>query len=495
MVTKFSLKQMERPQWIKIVVLPSACALRPSVYFFTNTTNTDVRVTGYRCFAKRKMAAPRLFKTFLLAASFLVSMCVFFIAYLTSSSMGFGTLSIKRAGILLGIFVPVIFLISYFVVWRNLVLRPMKSMEKSCVQGVVFHTWTAALFVFLLFAHFSQLCILFLGKTTEVGTVSFVSFICFGALFVLAAVIFMFEIVEFFLKMTFQRGLSWEWFQENWLVIRAVMIVVISSCLVAVSVMNAAEGPVVKPVEIPVRKLPLSMHGLRIVQLSDIHLGPTVGKSQLQKSVNVANALKPDITVITGDLVDSTVENLVEAVSPLQQLRATHGVYYVTGNHEYYTYDVKHWLSHLKSLDIVCLSNSFVRIVHAQKPRDWFYLAGTNDIEGKRMYEKEHQFDLDKALASTDSDHAIILLAHQPKAAKQAVQSQYDISLILSGHTHGGQMFPITIPAYLFSPYFAGIYQPKEGTYVYVSSGTWYNGPPMRLFSRAEITLITLLAS
>ncbi|XP_038078330.1 transmembrane protein with metallophosphoesterase domain-like [Patiria miniata] len=444
------------------------------------------------------MAAPKASKNLLFAASFLVSLLVFFLAYLASSSLGFGTLSIKRAGILLGVFVPVIFLISYFLVWRSLVLKPMQNVrgrEKGLVLHQLFRTWAAVLFIFLLFAHLSQPCVLFLGKVTEVGTVSYLSFVCFGALFILGTVVLIFEIVEFVLKLTILKGLHWQWFQENWLILRVVVVAVITSVLVAVSLMTAAKGPMIKPLQLPVRKLPLSMNGLRIVQLSDIHLGPTVGRSQLQQAVDMANDLKPDIVVITGDLVDSTVENLVEAVSPLQQLKATHGVFYVTGNHEYYTFDVDHWLSHLKSLGIVCLPNSFVRIVQPDKPQDWFYLAGTNDIEGKRMYDTEHHFDLDKALDGTDSDHAIILLAHQPRAAKQAVQSQYDISLILSGHTHGGQMFPVNIAAYLTNPYFAGIYQPKEGTYVYVSSGTWYNGPPMRLFSRAEITVITLLAS
>ncbi|XP_071786137.1 transmembrane protein with metallophosphoesterase domain-like [Asterias amurensis] len=427
--------------------------------------------------------------------------CSFFtLSHLQSGgAVGLNTKSPMRALKLLMVILPMSFFLSYFLAWKMLIITPREKLQQESPkweQGYfLFKVWTLLLFVLLLFAHLSFPYMLSMGTVVEVSPVPYILFASLGTSMILGGVLIKMKVLEVFMSCLLS-GFRWRWLECNWYLIRGALVAVIVSCLATVSMMNAAAGPVVKEVQVPVRKLPLSMNGMKVVQLSDIHIGPTVGRKQLQQAVATTNSLKPDIVVITGDLVDSTVEHLTDAVAPLSQLIARYGVFYVTGNHEYYTHDVKNWIEHLQSLGITCLSNKNVKIVDPARAQDWFYIAGTHDIEAKRvMMDEEDHFNLDVALEDTDSEHAVILLAHQPKAARLAIQSQYDISLILSGHTHGGQFYPANILSYLASPYFAGIYQPKDGSYVYVSSGSWYNGPPLRLFSRSEITLLTLLST
>ncbi|XP_071957739.1 transmembrane protein with metallophosphoesterase domain-like isoform X2 [Antedon mediterranea] len=231
---------------------------------------------------------------------------------------------------------------------------------------------------------------------------------------------------------------------------------------------------------------------MRIVQISDIHLGPTVGKSQLQRAVELTNSLNPDLVSITGDLVDAPVSYLSEAVLPLNQLNPQYGTYFVTGNHEYYTGDVDAWIVYLKTLGVKCLHNENIKIRHQVQDKDFFYLVGTDDVQGETFKYGDHGFKLDKALEGTDQKHAIILLAHRPSAAYSALSADKGIKLVLSGHTHGGQLFPAIVWVYFLNPYFIGLYQYSATSYVYVSSGTFYWGIPMRMFSTPEVTLITL---
>lgn len=208
--------------------------------------------------------------------------------------------------------------------------------------------------------------------------------------------------------------------------------------------------------------------------------------------------LEPDVTVIVGDLCDSEASTLRTAVAPLGQLHSRLGTYFVTGNHEYYTSDVSNWFALLESLNVKPLHNENVKIsaIRAQhgsgEDGDWICLAGVDDIEADVLHYSGHGMDLDKALGGCSPDHTTILLAHQPLAAKRALQARPDINLILSGHTHAGQIFPLNVAAYLLNPFFAGLYQVAQTTFVYVSPGTAYYGIPMRLGSRAEITELIL---
>ncbi|XP_005103039.1 transmembrane protein with metallophosphoesterase domain [Aplysia californica] len=258
---------------------------------------------------------------------------------------------------------------------------------------------------------------------------------------------------------------------------------------------TASQPPGVESVKIPVKDLPNNLYGLSIVQLSDIHLGPTVGLSKLQMIVDIVNKERPDVIVLTGDLVDGKAETLRGATQPLKSLTSKYGKYFVTGNHEYYTGDVDNWFSLLRSVGFTVLHNSNVRIPAelSENEDGQICLAGTDDLQADKIQYGEHRFDLAQALLSCSTALPVILLAHQPKAARLAVDSKYRVDVVLSGHTHGGQLFPMMAGAYLLNPFYAGLYSVGDNRHVYVSRGTQYWGIPMRIGTRMEITKITLV--
>jgi len=240
----------------------------------------------------------------------------------------------------------------------------------------------------------------------------------------------------------------------------------------------------VKRVKVALGKLPAALDGYTIVQLSDVHVGPTIGLAFIEELVAKVNALKPDLVAITGDLVDGSVAALGDLVRPLEKLRTKDGVYFVTGNHEYYS-GAEEWVRFLGSLGVRVLENERVAIGATAG----FDLAGVNDWTA-------HQFgegaDLKRAVAGRDASRALVLLAHQPKQIEEAAQLGVDLQL--SGHTHGGQLFPFNYLVGLQQPYVEGLHNHGRAQ-IYVSSGTGYWGPPMRLLAPAEITKIELAAS
>jgi hypothetical protein len=239
-------------------------------------------------------------------------------------------------------------------------------------------------------------------------------------------------------------------------------------------------------VEVTLARLPQSLSGTRIAQLSDVHVGPTIHKSFIETIVAQTNALKPDIIAITGDLVDGSVEDLAEHVAPLAELRAKYGVFFVTGNHEYYS-GAEEWCTELRRLGIRVLRNERVSIGTEAASFD---LAGTDDHSAKG-HEYGHGEDLPKALGGRDPARELVLLAHQPKTILEA--KDHGVGLQLSGHTHGGQIWPWTYLVRLQQPVVAGLATFGKSR-VYVSSGTGYWGPPMRLGAPAEITELILVA-
>ena len=248
-------------------------------------------------------------------------------------------------------------------------------------------------------------------------------------------------------------------------------------------VVNVVRGFDVRRVRIPVARLPQEVSGYAIVQLTDMHVGPTIGRDFVENVVREANALAPDMIVITGDLVDGTVEQLRDLVAPLRDLRAPDGVFFVTGNHEYYS-GADAWIAHLTTLGIRVLRNERVAI------RGAFDLAGVDDARSRGMA-PGHGQDVPRALAGRDVSRPVVLLAHQPKTLKAALAGGVDVQL--SGHVHGGQMVPFNWLARLDQPLVAGLHL-VEKTWVYVSTGTGYWGPPMRVGPGSEVTRIELVA-
>jgi len=247
---------------------------------------------------------------------------------------------------------------------------------------------------------------------------------------------------------------------------------------------NVARGFDVKRVRVPLARLPRAASGYSIVQMTDVHVGPTIGKDFVERIVRETNALAPDMVVITGDLVDGTVEQLADLVRPLGDLRARDGVFFVTGNHEYYS-GADAWIAHLATLGVRVLRNERVAI------RDAFDLAGVDDASAHRML-PGHGQDVAKALEERDPARAVVLLAHQPKAFKEALRAGVDLQL--SGHVHGGQMVPFNWLVRLDQPFVSGLHL-VERTWIYVSTGTGYWGPPMRVGPGAELTRIELVSA
>jgi predicted MPP superfamily phosphohydrolase len=263
---------------------------------------------------------------------------------------------------------------------------------------------------------------------------------------------------------------------------------------------------VVEKVEVPLARLPRALDGFRIAQLSDLHIGPTLGKEWLEGIVARTNALGADAIVITGDLVDGSVKQLREDIAPLTKLKAREGVYLCTGNHEYYSGAVE-WCAEFSRMGLKVLRNERVAIgrdvrdserdasraaSRAASARVTFDLAGIDDYNARAEGEAGHGPDLNKALAGRDAERELVLLAHQPRHIHEAAAAK--VGLQLSGHTHGGQLWPWHYLVKLQQPYLSGLVD-HQGSKLYISQGTGFWGPPLRLGSHAEISLITLRAS
>lgn len=253
----------------------------------------------------------------------------------------------------------------------------------------------------------------------------------------------------------------------------------------SVSVANALAPPDLERIDVPIKGLPAALDGFTIAQLSDIHVGPTIGVELMRSLVDRVNALTPDLVAVTGDLVDGTVARLREHTAPLADLKSRHGTYFVTGNHEYYS-GADAWIAELRRLGLTVLRNERVELNHDGAILD---VLGTDDLRAKG-FGGDHGHDLEKAAAGRDPRRTSLLLAHQPKAIHDA--AKHEIDLMICGHTHGGQLFPANILVKLIQPYVRGLHAHTDRTWIYVHKGSGYWGPPMRLAANAEIALLTL---
>ncbi|WP_370457221.1 metallophosphoesterase [Corallococcus sp. AB038B] len=229
------------------------------------------------------------------------------------------------------------------------------------------------------------------------------------------------------------------------------------------------------------------LEGLRVVQLSDVHVGPTLDGVWLQRVVDQVNALKPDIVAITGDLVDGSVDELRDQMTPLASLKAPLGVYYVTGNHEFY-HGARAWMAEVARLGITVLTNEH-RVVERGGAR--LVVAGVTDHDAGHI-DPPLESRPDLALAGAPPDVPRLLLAHQPRTALSLQGLRVDLQL--SGHTHGGQIFPFMFFVKLQQPVVQGL-ATVAGTRVYTHRGTGYWGPPLRLGPAPEIASLTLVGA
>ena len=259
---------------------------------------------------------------------------------------------------------------------------------------------------------------------------------------------------------------------------------VATAVLTLVGFINARRVAAVRTVDVPIDSLHPALNGFTIAQITDMHIGPTIGRDHVEAVVDVVNGLDADMVAITGDLVDGSVGQLTRHTAPLARLRARHGTYFVTGNHEYYS-GAPAWVAELRRLGLCVLQNEHVVLDHDGAQ---IVIAGVTDHSA-------HQFDpsqrSDPALAVAGAPHAAkVLLAHQPRSAFAAAPAGFDLQL--SGHTHGGQFLPWNFFVRFQQPFTAGLDRLGR-LWVYTSRGTGYWGPPKRLGAPSEITRLRLV--
>lgn len=266
----------------------------------------------------------------------------------------------------------------------------------------------------------------------------------------------------------------------------AIGVIALALLATVIGFINARRIARVKDVRVAIAGLPPALHGFTIVQLSDIHVGATIKRAWVEAMVRRANSLNADAIAITGDVVDGTVPQLGPHTAPLGDLRARHGVFLVTGNHEYYS-GAAPWVAEFRRLGLTVLMNEHKVLEHDGAQ---LLMAGVTDFNAAH-FDPAQSSDPQAAIAGAPPGLPRILLAHQPRSAPAAETAGFDLQL--SGHTHGGQFWPWNLFVPLQQPYVAGLHQ-RGRLQVYVSRGTGYWGPPKRVGAPAEITMITLVA-
>jgi len=257
--------------------------------------------------------------------------------------------------------------------------------------------------------------------------------------------------------------------------------VVLGGSLVAMVVGAAAafRGPRIERVDVPVSGLHPDLEGLRIVQISDLHVGPNIGRRYVQRVVDLSRSLKPDLVVLTGDIVDGPVERLAPHVAPLAELARGGNVFFILGNHDCYA-GAEAWIAHFRSMGMRVLLNSH-EVVRKGAAR--LLIGGVVDPAYGRLRPEI-------SIGNEAADFRL-LLAHNPRLAPLGAAAGFDLQL--SGHTHAGQFFPWTLAVRLVhAPHVAGL--SREGRMVvYVSAGTGTWGPPVRFGTNPELTLLRLV--
>jgi len=262
-------------------------------------------------------------------------------------------------------------------------------------------------------------------------------------------------------------------------------IVGLTSGLTGYGFYQAVRDPSIVRVDVPLKNLPPALDGFTIAQITDVHVSSTIKRPFVERIVHLVNDLKPDMVALTGDLVDGSVHSLRPHVEPLNDLQSPHGRFFITGNHEYYS-GVEQWIAETKRLGFDVLLNEH-RVI--EKDGASFVLAGVTDYSGGQ-HSEAHRTDPFKAYEGSPEGMPSVLLAHQPLSIYDASKAGFDY--VISGHTHGGQYFPYHYLVALFQPFVKGLHRYQD-TQIYVSKGTGYWGPQLRLGARSEITLHRLV--
>ena len=245
-------------------------------------------------------------------------------------------------------------------------------------------------------------------------------------------------------------------------------------------------------IDIPIANLPKELNGLRIVQISDIHAGSFISAEPFRKAVNIINGLNPDIIALTGDYINYNTAELYLIENELAGLKAKNGVFACLGNHDHYAEDKKHSelinIIRNAGIDLMINENRTLRI----NGQD-LQIAGSDNSSFRHFYA-----DFDKTLEGLDDSKPTILLCHDPQNFDREIRGKRNVDLMLSGHTHGGQvafdMFgEVLTHVRLAYKQWAGLYS-YPGQQLYVNRGLGTVGVPIRVGVRPEITEITLVS-
>jgi len=266
----------------------------------------------------------------------------------------------------------------------------------------------------------------------------------------------------------------------------AVAVVAVSVVLLVWGYVEAMRVPRVRRVEVPIERLGAGLDGVTVALLTDTHYGPIDRARWSSRVIDKVNELDADIVCHTGDIADGTVAQRREQAAPLGRARAKLARTYVTGNHEYFG-EAQGWLDHMRELGWEPLHNRHI-VVERDGAR--LVVAGVDDRTAGSSGLGGHRADHAAALAGAGADLPVLLLAHQPKQIDAAVE--HGVDLQISGHTHGGQIWPFNLLVRLDQPTVAGLSRHGARTRLYTSRGTGFWGPPFRVFAPSEITLLTL---
>ncbi|MEE4541300.1 metallophosphoesterase [Streptomyces sp. V4-01] len=266
----------------------------------------------------------------------------------------------------------------------------------------------------------------------------------------------------------------------------AAAVAAVSVALLAWGHYEAMRVPRVKRLDVHLPRLGGGLDGARVVVLADTHYGPIDRARWSARVAEAVNALDADVVVHAGDIADGTPEQRREQSAPLGTIRSRLAKVYVTGNHEYFG-EAQGWLDRMADLGWEPLHN---RHVVVERGGDSLVLAGVDDVTAASSGLAGHRADLGGALAGAGPDRPVLLVAHQPKYVPQAAAAGIDLQV--SGHTHGGQIWPFHLLVRIDQPVVHGLSRHGERTQLYTSRGAGFWGPPFRVFAPSEITLLTL---
>ena len=249
---------------------------------------------------------------------------------------------------------------------------------------------------------------------------------------------------------------------------------------------EAMRVPRIKQLDVAIARLGHGLDGLRVAVVTDTHYGPIDRARWSAAVVARVNALDADVVCHVGDIADGPVDVREPQASPLASVNATSARVYVTGNHEYFS-EAQGWLDYIEDIGWTPLHNHHLIV---ERAGDRLVVAGVDDATAKGSGIRGHGANLAAALAGADRNLPVVLLAHQPKQVAHAVSAGVDLQI--SGHTHGGQIWPFNFLVRLEQPVVRGLSRHGDRTQLYTSRGTGFWGPPFRVFAPSEITLLTL---